>query len=133
MAGINTRMPWREAERRLRHSADILVQWTLVQIAVLTREHGAVPVFVALDNVVDPPADDLRALHDAAAAGFLVFNLFDLWKGRDQHALGIAAWDKHPNAAANRLIAERVFELIQHHRVELQMGAIVPDVQARRP
>jgi hypothetical protein len=53
--GMETRMPWREADRKLRLTADSLVQWTLGRIAAVTREHGAVPVFVALDNVDDPP------------------------------------------------------------------------------
>ncbi len=130
--GIETRMPWREADRKLRLSADSLVQWTLGRLAAVTREHGAVPVFVALDNVDDPPVGEVRALQDADAAGFLVFNLFDLWQNRDKPALVIAEWDNHPNAAGNRLIAERLFELMQQHRSELRLDAAAPQLAHAR-
>ena len=131
--GIKTRMPWLEADRRLRLAADSIVQWTLQHIAEVTREHGAVPVFVALDNVVDPEPGKTRALQDAVSAGFLVFNLLDLWQERDKPALRIAAWDNHPNAAGDKLIAERLFELMQQHRSELQLGAIAAHAPVDHP
>jgi hypothetical protein len=121
-AGMRTRMPWREAHRRLGLAGDSLVRWTLDHIVEVTRQHGAVPVFLALDSVSDPPARKVRALEDTATAGFLVFDLLDLWEGRDRPALRIAAADFHANAAGNRLIAERLFELMQRHWFELRLG-----------
>jgi hypothetical protein len=119
--GLPARMPWREAEHRLRLIDDDVVRWTLGHMAAMIRKNGATPVFVALENVVDPPSEKIRALPEATAAGFLVFNLFDLWQNRDKSVLRIAASDNHPNAAANRLIADRLFELIQQHRPELRL------------
>ena len=129
--GIKTRMPGREAERRLRPAADSLVRWTLGRMAAVTRKHGAVPVFVALNVVADPSDGELRALQDADAAGFLVFNLLDLWQNRDKSALRIAEWDEHPNAAGNRVIADRLFELMQQHRSELRLGTAAPQLAAK--
>ncbi len=120
--GVETRMPGREAFVKLLPAADHIVQWTLKRIAAVTREHGAVPVFVGLDNVKDPPATEMRALRDADASGMLVFNLLDLWQNHDKSALRIAEWDEHPNAAGSRLIAERMFELIQEHQRELRLA-----------
>jgi len=122
--GVKTRMPWSEADQRLRRSADRVIRVTLEQMSEVVREHGALPVFVALDNVGDPPQLPVPALHDAAAAGMLVFNLFDLWQGRDANALRIAVWNNHPNAAGNRLIAERLYDLIQKHSAELRLGGL---------
>jgi hypothetical protein len=121
-AGMRTRMPWREAHRRLGLAGDSLARWTLDHVVKVTRQRGAVPVFLALDSVTDPPARRVRALEDAAAAGILVFDLLDLWEGRDQPALRIAEADFHANAAGNRLIAERLFELMQRHWFELRLG-----------
>jgi D-alanyl-lipoteichoic acid acyltransferase DltB (MBOAT superfamily) len=131
-AGIKTRMPWTEADRRLRPASDSFVQWALGRIATVTREHGAVPVFVALNNVMDSQAGELRVLQDADAAGFLVFSLLDVWQNRDKSALRIGEWDKHPNAAGNRVIADRLFELMYQHRSKLRLDAAAPQLQNSR-
>jgi hypothetical protein len=122
--GIKTRMPWLEAERRLNLAGDGPVRWTLEHIAKVSRDRGAVPVFVALDNVVDPPSGGVAAVADARAVGFLVFDLLGLWQGHDKPSLHLGEWDRHPNAAGNRLIAERLFELVQEHRSELRIEIV---------
>ena len=118
---MTARMPWTEAERRLQLSADSLVRWTVGRIAEVSRTHGAVPVFVGLDNVVDPPSGEIQVLRDAEAAGLLVFDLFDLWRERDKPALRIAPWDNHPNSAGNDLIAQRLHELMLRHSSEMRL------------
>jgi len=129
IVGLKTRMPWVEAERRMRLAADGLVDWTLEHIAQVSREHGAVPVYVALDEVADPPKVQVKAVKEAETAGFLVFNLFDIWQGRDKKALRIAEWDTHPNADGYRLIAERLADLIDQHRSDLRLER--PALQTR--
>ena len=124
--GVNTRMPRPEAESRLRPHSDDIVRWTLGRIAAVARQHGAVPVFIALNVVGDRSPGEFRVLQDADAAGFLVFNLLDLWQDRDKSVLRIAEWDKHPNAQGNRVIADRLFELIQEYRSDLRLGKTAP-------
>ena len=119
--GFKTRMPWPEADRKLRLAADGVVGWTLEHIAQVSREHGAVPVYVAVDEVADPPKVPVKAVKAAENAGFLVFNLFDIWQGRDKTAFRIAEWDTHPNAEGYRLIANRLADLINQHRSELRI------------
>jgi hypothetical protein len=121
-AGVETRMPWREAERRLRLESDGYFIWTLGHIRSVLRTRGVEPVFLALDNVVDPLPAGAVIVREAEAEGFLVFDLYDLWKDRDQEALRIGSADHHPNAVATRLIAEQVFDRIQQHRAELGIG-----------
>jgi hypothetical protein len=121
-AGIATRMPWAEADQRLRRSTDEVIRATLVEAAARTRQHGAVPVFLALDNVVAAPPSKPRALDDASAAGMVVFDLLDLWEGRGAiDALRIATWDNHPNHDGNRLIADQLSRLLQQHAHRLQV------------
>jgi hypothetical protein len=93
-------------------------------MALSINEHGAVPVFLMLDTVSDPPAGEVRLLKDAHSSGFLVFNLLDLWMNRDQSALVITPWDNHPNAAGNRLIAERLVELVRQHQAKLHLQLV---------
>ena len=128
--GIPTRMPWSEAERRIRLNVDGFLQLTLREIAGAARTSGAVPVLIGLDIVVPTPVTDTALLEAAADAGFLVFDLFHLWDGRDKPSLRIAEWDEHANAAGNRVIAERLFTLIQQHRTELGIGAATSQSRA---
>jgi hypothetical protein len=124
-------MPWIEADRRLRIAADDIIKEVLEELARTARDRGSASVFLALDNVSDPPATDWAVLDEARASGILVFDLLDLWRGRDQANLRIAPWDKHPNAVANELIAESVYNLILRYRTELALDApIAPQVGA---
>jgi hypothetical protein len=121
--GVPARMPGAEATRRMRGVVDQVAGWTLTSIAGLARANGAVPVFVLLSTV-----DGGENLHDpvlryAGDAGFVVFDLVDIWRDHDRSALRIAASDDHPNAAGNRLIAARLAELIQQRRAALHLEA----------
>jgi hypothetical protein len=128
--GIRTRMPWSEAERRLGLATDDIVRWTLRAVADVARRHGAVPVFVLLDNVRDPGAEEVVVLRQAAASGLIGIDLIGLWQRHDKSVLRIAKWDNHPNAAGNRLIAARIAELMQEHAEALRLGAAAPSSRA---
>ena len=119
--GVPTRMPWGEAEQRLRRSAEGIRRATFEEMVAIVRAHGAVPVFLGLDTVTEPPEHPVSALREAADAGMLVFDLFDLWHGRNFDSLRVAAWDNHPNAAGNALIAQRLCKLIHLHAQELRV------------
>jgi hypothetical protein len=129
--GVATRMPWTEAVRRLHSSCDRVVSWTLRAMAERIRAHDAVPVFVALDLVGDAVANEPRVILDARAAGFVIFDLLRIWQGRDYNAFRLSDWDSHANAAGNRLIAERLFELIQSHNRDLRAPSTSIDVVAQ--
>ena len=120
-AGVRTRMPWAEAHQRVRRSAEPIIRTVLEEMVGLARSHGVVPIFLGLDNVVPPPGHRVPVLRDAAAAGMLVFDLFDLWADRDVEPLRIAPWDNHPNAAGSQIIAARLTELIRQHARELRL------------
>jgi hypothetical protein len=131
--GVRTRMPWSEAERRLRLASDEIVGWTFRAVADEVRAHGAVPAFILLDNVRDPEgANDVLVVRQAADSGLVALNLIGLWQNHDKTALRIAAWDNHPNAAGIRLLAARIAELMQEHARDLRLGAIARDARVER-
>jgi hypothetical protein len=120
--GVPTRMPGPEAARRIRGAVDDIARWTFRTIADVARANGAVPVFVFHVVVTDRDSTE-PLLRDAADAGFIVFDIVDMWRHRDHSALRIAAADNHPNAAGIRLMADRLTELIREHRRPLGLEA----------
>ena len=116
-------MPWFEAERRVVRAGDLFMRATIEEMSAIAREKGAVPVFVALDLVGPPPKTVPPALEYARTNGMVVFDLLDVWQGRDFKALRVGSWDTHPNGEGNRVIAERLALMIQEHATELGIGA----------
>jgi len=132
--GIRTRMPWLEAQSRLRGASNDLVRITLTLLADAARAGGAVPVFVGLDVIASPPATPVPALRQAADAGMLTFDLYGLWDRPDALDLRIATFDNHPNAEGDQLIADTLYALIQQNRGALRLrenaGAVTPPAPA---
>jgi hypothetical protein len=48
----------------------------------------------------------------AEAAGMETLDLVELWHGRDLTALRVAPWDRHPNAAGHRIMADAFYDTI---------------------
>ena len=120
--GIDSRQPWNEAAYQLRREADGFLRVTLDEQATRSRAAGALPVFIGLNTVEPEGRGDPVFLAAADSAGFLVFNLFDVWLGRDPQKLTVGSWDTHANATGNRLVAQRLFELIYQHRAALRLN-----------
>jgi hypothetical protein len=119
--GIGTRMPWREAEQRLRRSESALIESTMSEIAGIARRHNVVAAFVLLDVVREPSMDESHALDHAKRAGMLAVDLSDAWEHRDMSSLRVAEWDNHANGEGNRLLADRFLDVIVRNRGELRL------------
>jgi hypothetical protein len=71
-----------------------------------------VPVWIFLPQVREGAwqEETPEAVALAEAAGFVLINLEDVYKGRDIDTIRLAEWDDHPNVAGHKLIAERLFD-----------------------
>jgi D-alanyl-lipoteichoic acid acyltransferase DltB (MBOAT superfamily) len=108
--GISARMPQDEAEARSRWISEQVNDWSIARIAAAAREHGAQPLMLALNAVIDDVPEGIPNLEAVQKANVPVLNLFDVFPEEARDALRIAPWDEHPNAAGHRLIAEKLYE-----------------------
>jgi hypothetical protein len=116
-----------EARRRIRAYTDELLGWVYRQIVDDCRHRQIVPVFVYMETVTEPlqawrAADRASVLALARDAGFLVLDLTGAYEGRPPADLWIRENDGHPNVLGNRLIAERLYALVQTRRRDLGLG-----------
>jgi len=111
--GLNPRMPQGEFDARVRRISDEVNDWALERIATVVRDHGAVPVVLALNAVIDDVPTEVPNIAAMRRAQFLVFDLFAVFPAEDRPALRVAPWDDHPNQVGHQLIADAFYsELI---------------------
>jgi hypothetical protein len=48
-----------------------------------------------------------------------------VYDGHDWRTLLVAPWDDHPNAAGHRLIADKLYEVLQQHRDLIPLNLVV--------
>jgi hypothetical protein len=115
-AGIDAKTPPRLVPRQLRPFGDEILSWVYRSIVTECKAErirlvfGRLPM-VPASGTVD---NESREIELAKAAGFTVLDLDGVYEGHDQSSLWIAEWDAHPNAMGHRLIANRLFDEIQH-------------------
>ncbi len=109
-AGVVQGMTVAEAVARLKPYESELVRGTYGRMVALARERGVRPfyVYVATPEYERPPREAAELIRLAREAGFTVLDLADVYEGHDPSVLQAAPWDKHPNAYAHRLIADRL-------------------------
>jgi D-alanyl-lipoteichoic acid acyltransferase DltB (MBOAT superfamily) len=103
--GMKVRMPWREVELRLYTVTDDVIDWAFRHAAQEARAHGAIPVFVDGAMPSDTSAAATPMIRSARAAGVIVIELSDIWRGQPLPELEIGPWDPHPNERGMQLIA----------------------------
>jgi D-alanyl-lipoteichoic acid acyltransferase DltB (MBOAT superfamily) len=117
-AGLAPDLDEATARRRLEPFRRDLLAAVYGRIAGQSRARGVVPVWVFLPQVREGSWQDETAetVRLAAAAGFIVVDLSDVYKGEDLTAIRLAEWDEHPNARAHQLIAARIYSALQEKR-----------------
>jgi len=112
-AGLSADLNHYELRRRLKPVASELVEWAYADIAEAASSAEASSLWICLPRLGHDPEDERDRCEEtsklARAANFATLSIDDIWKGRDNEELYIAAWDKHPNSMGHELIAERLY------------------------
>lgn len=99
---------------RLAPFGDELLAWVYGRVTEECRRHGARAVWVFLPRVQEEREEERALLAGAAErAGFRLFDLSDTYDGSDLESLYLAEWDRHPNVAGHRLVADRLLRALR--------------------
>jgi hypothetical protein len=120
-AGVDNQMPFRVRRQRLRPYGKEVWSWVHSRLVEICRKNGIRPVFILLPMIprVPGPGQETNSTSDveiAARAGFVVLDLTGVYDQHERRELWVAEWDDHPNALGHRLIADRLYDLIQQKR-----------------
>jgi hypothetical protein len=114
-SGIALGITTDEAERRMAPFASAILTETYTEMVRLIKDMGATPVFTYIPTP-DARADSVQLtkyLATTSGAGFEAFlDLRRVYAGLDEKKLIVATWDRHPNAAGHRRIAERLHDAL---------------------
>jgi hypothetical protein len=120
-AGVNAHTPPRLAHRQLQPFGEEILTWVYRQIVAHCNQRGIQAVFILLPMVPESADSEIEKSEVGLArdAGFIVFDLDDVYEGHNRQSLWIAEWDAHPNALGHQLIADRLYRLIRQATNEL--------------
>ena len=113
-----------EARRRLKPYTVELQQWVYSRIVTLCRGRGIRPIFVYLETVTEPleswrAAERAEVLELARTAGFEIVDLTGVYQPYKPEDLWVIKNDGHANALGNRLIANRLYDLLRGAGMQL--------------
>jgi hypothetical protein len=114
-AGVKPGMDRTTTLRLLKLHEDVLLGWVYNYIAGECAKGGIRAVWIYLppaQPTAGEPEERGKARELAEAAGFEIIDLTGIFDGQDLDALTLADWDKHPNAKAHALIADRLYSAI---------------------
>jgi hypothetical protein len=116
-AGVSASTESTAAERQLAPLRGEILGWIYRQIVTESRAHGVLPIFVLLPQVYTGnwQSETPETLRLATEAGFVVFDLSDVYAGHDISSVRLAEWDNHPNALGHRLAADRLYQELRRH------------------
>ena len=116
-AGVGPGVELLTAVTRLASRGDSALTWVHRQTVEVCKRNGIVPVCVYLPSVPgrSDPSEHERIVAHAREAGFIIFDLADVYDGHELEEIRIAEWDQHPTPKGYRIIADRLYEEILRH------------------
>jgi hypothetical protein len=115
-AGVAPKTTELEATRRLLPFKNDLLSWSYRAIIERSRKHNTPAVLIFLPQVGKGDSQDETPdiVRIAREAGFIVWDLSDVFDGQSPESLRLAEWDLHPNAKAHNIIASRLHTLLMN-------------------
>jgi hypothetical protein len=124
--GVTSESPQRLVEQRLLARQDELLASVYRELARACLERSIHPGYVLLPMVPEEQEPGTPSqLAIAAAAGFDVIDLSDVYEGSDRESLWVAEWDAHPNARGHALVGSRLYRHL-HEKSGLLNGPPPP-------
>ena len=104
-----------ENERRLKPLGSEILAWAYRRVVDTSRANGVLPVWIFVPTLENPLREETvkHLARVAEDAGFIVLDLSDAYDHEDVESLVVAYWDKHPNTAGHRLLAERLYQALR--------------------
>jgi hypothetical protein len=121
-AGAEPGLPYLELRRRVRPIMPDIVQWSLDRIIRVCRAHGTPAIAVIVPSTDPEPGDaelEGQLATWARQSGFSVVDLKGVFSGHPRDSISIPPPDGHPNALGQRLLADRLYELLRDHDASL--------------
>lgn len=132
-SGAEPAMKIAEIRRRIEPFEDEIVAAAFRRMIALAEKNRVAPIFVYLPSLKEYSREERaqceKLIAMAKEAGFITLDLSSMFEGEDLAPLRVAEWDFHPNAAGNRLIADRLFDLLASDARTASLMALTPPNQ----
>ena len=134
-AGVDAGATAVEIERRLKPLGSEILGWTYRRIVETSRANGVLPVWIFVPTLESPLREETveHLARLAEESGLIVLDLSDAYDHQDVESLVVAYWDKHPNAAGHRLLAESLYQALREAEEEIPLFRHSDESWSNRP
>jgi len=109
-AGVTSTTKEAVAKRRLWPHVMEVMQWSFREIAQTCRERNIPAILLVLDAINEESPAEQPLIQYADSLGFTIMDLRGAGRGQDPRTLMLAEWDRHPNQAGHRLLADAMYQ-----------------------
>lgn len=112
-AGVRLGMSRPEIQERIDPFVWEMLDGAYRRFVTVSREHGAIPIFVYLPAPWDDTEQMQRMMQTARVAGFQVIDLTRVFGSKTPNDYALSEWDGHPNAAGHKIIADALLPTLE--------------------
>ncbi|HEV8125548.1 MAG TPA: hypothetical protein VGP80_14965 [Gemmatimonadales bacterium] len=110
------------AKRRMWPHVMEMMQWSLREVARTCREQNIPAILLVMDAINEESPAEQPLIRYADSLGFAIMDLRRASQGHDPATLMLAAWDRHPNQAGHRLLADAMYQRLEELGDSLGLG-----------